>query len=149
MVVLHSRAMSSGNGAGDGAGNGGRTYLLPEIDPVTRKATGRMKEFRDINGNVTTPLVGRLIRQTAEMSAHERSAQADAMRRQLVELTAAHNRLVALVEARHQSSEALIAKLNDTQSGFNRSLAEHSLAVVQMFYGRTLWQRVRWVLVGR
>ena len=59
MVVLHSRAMSSGNGAGDGAGNGGRTYLLPE------------------------------------------------------------------------------------------PLAEHSLAVVQMFYGRTLWQRVRWALVGR
>ena len=114
-----------------------KTYLLPEIDPLTRKATGRMKEFRDVNGNGTPSLTDRLTRQTADMKPHERSAQADAMRRQLVELTAAHNRLARLVESHGDK----LASLTTQQGATFNSLVE--------FCGRSLRGRLRWIFTGR
>jgi hypothetical protein len=53
------------------------------------------------NGGV----VERLTRSTADMTPHERSEQADTMRQKLVELAAAHNRLVEMVD---QQSKAQI-----------------------------------------
>ena len=73
-----------------------------------------------------------------EMSSQQRSALLDAMAAQVDKLT---QQVAALTE----QGNALVAAHN----GVERSIHDVSTATAQMFYGRTFWQRVRWLVTGR
>lgn len=82
---------------------------------------------------------------TALMSSEERSAQTDAMRTQLVELTRAHNRLVTLVD----DQRTHVLKLADEQRGYVDAADRGLRAEQRAFVARTFRQRLRWLLTGR
>lgn len=96
------------------------------------------------NGNGA--LTAHLVRPTAAMSAIERSEQADAMRRQLVEVTAAHNALGKRVVS--ESTEALEANA-ERQREIVRLKADYDGHIA--WHGRqsSFLARLRWLVTGR
>jgi hypothetical protein len=105
-------------------------------------------------GNVG--VVERLTRSTAEMSSHDRSEQADAMRGKLVELAAAHNRLVAVVDAQ---SKQVTALTDATDSQLSREKEYNALTgdlasrvggieLTELCLSDSFWARLRWLFTG-
>jgi formiminotetrahydrofolate cyclodeaminase len=107
------------------------------------------------NGGV----VERLTRSTAEMSSHEKSEQADTMRRKLVELAAAHNRLVEAVDQHSKAFDNIAANtvrlVEESNDEANRLLDAQSARVSaandrhQAFVSRSFMARLRWLVLGR
>jgi hypothetical protein len=143
-----------GNGNGRSNFNGIPHAVASHVNTLPTSSPARAVMGSTGNGGI----VEQLTRSTAEMSPHERSEQADTMRQKLVELAAAHNRLVEVVDQHSKAVDALGAaqeglvlrhcealdrldSLKQQQGVTFNSLVE--------FCGRSFTARLRWIFLGR